>query len=160
MGITKWMCLCFIIIPITSFSQPKIPPFIGLDESAIIHYLDSMNTISGHLYKADRTVAYNGDLILSFDYLIKDEHIYGCYLITLKFMRVNGKEICIYQIISGSIQYAESHLNYIKDNFKYISPKEFELEFNSTFKITASFERDEGEHSPSFRIIYELVKIK
>lgn len=121
-------------------------------------YLDSLNRLKYNSYfKIDKSFAANGDLILTCHFAMADQPYYKCTMIMTKFRRENGIEFCISQVILGEEQYAQSNLDFIKDNFTYVSSSNWVKPYapNNPLKIDASFERKDGNY-PVYVITYEL----
>ena len=66
-----------------------------------------------------------------------------------------GRELCAMQIIHGSTEFAVSNLNFIKDNFEFVSENKWKMLFNNKLQIDATFEREGGDY-PSYTVKYEL----
>lgn len=147
-----------IILSFSSYSQDrKLPLLVSQTEQTITHWLDSINKLSNNpYYKIKRQVAEDGDLILTCDYAINEEHLYKCLKAGFRFSYVKGTNICIVQSITGSEKYAQENLEFIRENFTKVSDGKWEWELaDYNFKIYAKFERIDGE-SPMFKVKYEL----
>jgi len=156
------LCL-FLIISVPSFSQlDKIKILIGGFESTIINYIDSLNNLRPNPYsKINKDITDNGNLIFHNDFAMNDEDFYRCLRISFVMQRVAGIEICTREVIVGDIEYAEYHLNRIKDRFRKISENKWEEDFPDLhWGVTATFERKDGNsNNDYFVIIYDFKSI-
>ena len=110
------------ILNVSNSQSRKIPVFVGKQEPVIVAYLDSINRLSNNpYYKIKRGINDDGDLVLSSEYALDEENIYKCYFVSAVFKRLSGENVCFMQVISGWNQYAEENLQYIKDEYKFIS---------------------------------------
>lgn len=155
--------LLFFVSTNLCFSQiDHIRVLIGKTESEVRHYLDSLNSLkSNPYYKIKENVSVNGNLYLECGYSIFDEEYYTCTFLLVGFQRFSGTEVCTNQTISGSVEYAQSNLSFIKDNFKLVSAQRWENPFSSSnkFKMVATFERREGDY-PVYVIDYFVEEVK
>lgn len=157
----KFFILVLVILSFNSYSQDrKIPLLVSQTEQTITNWLDSINKLSKNpYYKIKRQVAEDGDLILTCDYAINEEYLYKCLKVGFRFSYARGTNICIVQSISGSEQYAQENLQFIRDNFTKVSDGNWEwVSSEQAFKVYAKFERINSEF-PQFKIKYELTGI-
>jgi|SRR5690348_3178118 len=143
----------------SSFSQiSHIELLIGRSDSDVTSYFDSLNSLKRNpYYKIKKGVSNYGDMILSVEYAIDDESYYTCSSIMTRFARLKGEEFCDREYVMGSTEFATSNLDFIKDNFKFVSENNWEkILVPDHFKIVASFEKQEN----SYLIKYELQEIK
>jgi hypothetical protein len=133
----------------------KVSILVGKDEATITKYFDSLNSLRPNAYfKIKRSTTDDGDLDLSVDFALSDQAYFKCLNLAVTFQRVNGKEYCISQGISGEIEYANFYLSFIKDNFTRVSDGIWETP-SSDFKglkVVAIYKKMETH----FGIIFEL----
>jgi hypothetical protein len=151
---------CIIsFIPKQGFSQvDHIQVLIGETETTVINYLDSLNRLKPNShFKIEKDVTDFGDLMLHCDFPLNDENeeFFKCNTLIFVFKRLHpGEERCTTESVLGNATYAFSQLNYIKDNFKFVSDNTWEKNFSEQGKIVASFKKE--TQSPFFGIEYEL----
>lgn len=159
----KWLTTIGVVLLCHSgFSQlSSVDVLLGMTESRITTYFDSLNRLkSNPAYKIERDVTPDGALMLKNSFSMADEPFYKCLDVSVVFRRINGKEVCISQLVFGSSQYASNYLNYVKDNFKYVEPNKWEVYYtDAPLKVVAEFSKLEGNY-PSFSMIYRLQTIK
>ena len=137
------------------FSQiPHVKLFVDNSESEVIKYFDSLNNLKPNAnYKIKRSTSDDGSLILTSDFAIADEKFYTCHSIMAKFLRVEGEEICISELIVGGNEFAQQNISFIKDNFNLKSAKHWEKLLYGIFKITATFKK---ENSDFYSVLYSI----
>lgn len=162
----KSILLCLLLsFSNVCFSQiDHIKVLIGHTDAEVSQYLDSLNSLKNDPYsKIKKDVTAGGDLVLENDFATDDESYYNCNFLGFIFARYHGIEICVREFISGSVEYAESNLNYIQDNFIFISPNNWEFSYRITngvmFKTIATFKRFEGQY-PTYTILYEAQSLR
>ena len=96
------------------------------------------------------------EMLLVADFAFADQDFYTCTSLMARFQRVDGVEVCIKQAITGSKRFAQQHLAFIKDNFKFVSNGQWERPYGNDIplKVIATFEKEDGE-DPGFFITYE-----
>ena len=129
----------------SSFCQLKhIELLIGQLDTHVISYFDSLNNLkSNPYYKIKKDVSDYGDMILSNEFSLSDESYYTCLSVTARFARIKGVELCDRQYISGTSEFSKLNLDFIKDNFKFVSEKNNweRIIVPDHYKIIASFEK-------------------
>ncbi len=139
------------------FSQiDHLQILLGKTESQVRHYLDSLNSLKKNpYYKIEKDISQDGNLILKSGFSISDEQFYTCTSIWTFFNRIQGTEICVNQRFLGGVEYAQSNLSFIKDNFEFVSEGRWQKPFGNSKKnkIVATFKRNDGEF-PTYVIDY------
>ena len=147
-----------------SYSQiDNIRLLLGKSKAEVTFYLDSLNHLKSNVYyKIETNTDDAGNLILQSEYSINDQEFYKCFALSFVFRRLSGQEICVRQLFSGWIENVESNLNFIKDNFKYISSNKWEKPYgvSGEFKIVAEFTRKSVTEKASYIIDYYLDRVK
>lgn len=147
----------------SSFAQIKhVNILVGKSDLIVREYLNYLNGLKkNQAYKIKEDIDLEGNLILKSSFSIDDASYYGCQGIMFKFFRLDGEEICISQIVYGERANALSNLNYIKDNFKFVSLNRWErpLKEIDGYKIIATLKVEDGD-MPSFLIEYTFSEIK
>ena len=93
----------------------------GTGIAAAADYLDSLNGLKNNpYYKIEKDISQDGNLILKSGFSIYDEQFYTCLSIWTVFNRFEGTEICVNQRFFGGVEYAQSNLSFIKDNFEFV----------------------------------------
>lgn len=153
------LALLFALIALPAFSQvDHIDIKLGTSDTAVIKFLDSLNRLKPNRhFKIKKDVTVDGSLTIEGLFSPDDESYYGCQVVMFIFLRSNGNEICMKQAIIGTSEYAQSNLNFVKDNFKYLAPGIWEKNTDSflLFKVKATFERKNTQPS-TFTLTYEL----
>ncbi len=129
---------------------------IPKEENYVSKYIDSLFSLkSNRNYKIEKDVTKKGELIYKVSFSLLDEDFYKCRSIFFVFERTNGVEYCFRQFIFGSSEFAQYHLNYIKDNFKSLSNGLWETSISNddSIKLSAKFERTEDN---LFNVTYEV----
>ena len=147
----------FSFFVLNSYSQLKnMNLLLGKSDQEVINYLDSLNGLKNNPYvKIKRDITNDGDLILKDDFALSDESYYTCYGVMLVFKRVGEKEICVRQLVIGSTEYADSNMDFLKDNFEHVGDDKWKMIWNDKLQVTAKFERKEADY-PSYVITYDL----
>ena len=141
----------------------NVQVLIGKNEAYVRRYLDSLNGLKPNPYfEIKKDFASDGEMLLTAEFAMTDQPIFTCYFIMFSFQRTKeGAQICIAEVITGEVEYAEGNLNYIKDNFTRIPSEtaKWERPFGNDlpYKIIAEFERKEGNY-PSYVITYSVRK--
>jgi len=124
------------------YCQP-IEMLVGKNSIHIGNYYNNLfSKKQNPYYKTNSSTDKFGDLVLEASFSIYDQEYYKCLYIWTKFRRINGIEFCYMQTITGDIKYANSHLEYIKDNYADMGdgtwelPKEYENQPRRTVKFT------------------------
>ena len=152
---------CLFIIGISkSYSQLNgVDILVAKNSERITSYLDSLNHLkSNPYYKIEKDVSPEGSLILKSEYAISDQEFYKCLSVSFLFKRIKGEEFCIRQLVMGYTRYADTYLNYLKDNFTTITPGTWQYVYPSgELKVVAEFvKKDDG----FFYITYDLQTVK
>ena len=157
----KVLVALFLFTSYTSFAQiDSVYILVGRGEKNITDYFNFLNSQKNNpYYKIKKSVTPQGDLSLEVEFSLEDESYYKCTFIMAIFQRMEGKEYCIDQLISGDIQYANHYLSFIKDNFKSISQNTWEKNHPDIvgLKIVASFNKIEDDY---FSVIFSLREAK
>ena len=127
-------------------------------DTAVTKYYEYLNSKKANAdFRIEKNVTGNGDLTLACQFWGADEEFFKCLSIMAIFDRINGRELCVIQTIMGSVEYANIHLSYIKDNFKSTSAGKWEKPFGgeNKLKIVATFERI-STTVELFKITYEV----
>jgi hypothetical protein len=144
----------FILICSNIFSQTNtLKVCVGLTESEVVSYLDSLNV---PIEKISKTTTSDGDLQLNLYFGIDNQKKYNCLFSVFLFQRKKGVEICSNQILSGYREFALPYLNLVKDSFDKVSTNNWE--FNDVIKklkITAKYSTTEGDIS-YYNLIYSM----
>ncbi len=126
----------------TALAQNKqIDILIGQTDSAVTNYFNDLIKLRPNpAYKIEKNFTKNGNLNLTLKFSLYDEEFFSCSEVSTSFARINGKELCFVQFVSGEIKFAENYLSYIKDNFKKAGDGIWEkINENEGFKIVATF---------------------
>jgi hypothetical protein len=143
-----------------SFSQVNhIKILLGETDQQVVHYFDSLGT-HDNVYKITRGVTTDGLLTLVCEFNLLDEKYYSCNAVFTMFIRKDGIEFCVKQKITGTTEFAFTNLDYIKDNFKFISDRKWEKDSPlKGFKYVATFNADSTD-SKFYSIDYNIEKEK
>ncbi|MEO8853314.1 MAG: hypothetical protein ABI359_06025 [Ginsengibacter sp.] len=133
-----------------SFSQVNhINVLLGKTEQQVEHYFDSLGTHDG-VYKITKGVESDGSLKLWCEFNPSDEEYYSCNSVYTTFIRDNGIEFCAIQTVFGSDEFAFRNLDYIKDNFEFVSDNKWTKEVvwsnGFKFKYVATFNLDSADN--------------
>lgn len=154
----KLLTALLLIISCSSYSQLKnITILIGRTDQEVTHYFDSLNALNGHNFKVERNITDKGDLILKNDFPLSEENYYLSLAIIARFLRIDGIEKCVTQVIMGTVEYAELNLANIKDNFTQLSNNRWTQPYNEFFDLEVTFEKENAQTN-YYLISYKLVK--
>lgn len=154
-------CIIVFIGPVQS-QVTSIDILIGAPETQVISYMDSLNKLKPNpSYKIERSVTKDGSLQLSSNYALADQEFYNCLSIVFVFKRTNGAEFCSQQVITGFPKYAESNLNFVKDNFTYITTNAWQkTSYQPGYTLQARFGVIEGKNDNYYYLNYYSEKRK
>jgi hypothetical protein len=112
-----------------SYCQP-IKILLGRTSTSIEKYYDTLFVKRSPYYTTQRTVSEKGELILVAEFGLADQPFYKCVGVACLFTRINGVEKCTQQIIVCNKEDSYSHLEYIKDKFKFIKTNKWAVTFH------------------------------
>lgn len=154
------MVLLLTLFTYNGFSQVNhIEVLLGKTDQQVIHYFDSLGT-HDKVYKITRGVTTGGFLTLICEFNPLDENFYSCSAVFTTFIRENGIEFCVKEMISGSNEFAFRNLDYIKDNFGFVSDTKWakDAQFKG-YKYVATFKSD-STNDKFYNINYDIEKEK
>lgn len=90
-------------------------------------------------------------MVLNLELPSSEEEEFSCLSIIVKFVRVNGKELCYIERILGSQNYAQANFSYIKDNYQYVSEGTWKQSLkNPKFETEVTYKRLDNKYTLTY----------
>jgi hypothetical protein len=113
--------LCLFTMTLKAQNVDHIRMLLMRDDQEVIKYFDSLALATGKKIPIEKRVESRGNLIILANPDYEDLSFFGCSMIIMKFVRENGREICVGQRLTSNVVNIVSNLSYVKDNYKQIS---------------------------------------
>jgi hypothetical protein len=137
---------------------------LGNTEAEVSTYLNYLNGLKPNpFFNIEKSFSPFGDLKLKCNFPLIDDSFFNCTEIVCIFHRLNGIDYCYTEDVIMPKEYAQSNINFVKDNFNFVSYIDggsmWQKSTNPLIqKITATFISDVPVEQCG--IVYELVDKK
>jgi len=131
----------FIVISINAIAQLKyFPVLIGLNKKQVTALLDSTFKLKVNQIDSSGRKDYPDSNYYSVYFNNENEEYYTCLDTFGWFDKINGKNVCTRQMIIMSQHIADYNLDYIKNNYTYVSDNKWIHPFNTQYNIQAVYD--------------------
>ena len=133
---------------------------VGKTKSQVIDYFNELYSHTSNTYKKiESTFDEDGDIKLKVGYAMSEEDKFSCLDAEAIFTKIGNEQICVVMLISGTQEYGDRNINYLKDNFIKLGSGNFEgpSPFPNT-KIKAKLIVDSSNNLNMYAISYSLSK--
>lgn len=97
----------------------ECPMLILKEKKEVVAYFEMLNSLKSNPYhKIVKTLNVQGDEILTCEFGLSEESVYGMLGISAVFHKFGDVNLCVQQLISGRAEHSDMVLSYFKKTFK------------------------------------------